>query len=490
MNNSNIGISLFFKAFLSGFISIGLEILGFRILSPYFGYSVYVSSALIGVSIFSFAVGYYLGGYFSKKTNFEIFFKIFSIIGYFWLLLISLFYNEILQSLSLYRFEWGVVLSAIFTLFIPSFALSSFSVYFLKIASVKGLDSVSYSGKIYGVGSFGSLFAIFLTNFFLIPSLGVKLSILFYFGCFALLCILIFSKLSSKILIVLIFLPSLFSLREKNIDESILYSGESQYGYLEIKDLKDVYVLKSNKGFLFAQSVFYKNNNHKNNEESANIYDMFEVSPFIKDSKRILLLGLGAGTIPYFYKDIPGVSLKAVEIDKKVVDLGFDFFHLDKAKNLEISIQDARLFLNQNKEKFDLVEVDLFRGMGETPFYLDTRESFSHIKKSLTKGGLMAMNIYDGSDSGLIINPTINTIASVFKNTYLVDLSSGSHFILASDDEINLEKLKNISSSYPKAINFLTQNIKKIEFNQDNLILTDDSSPLERLNYQAIFKSL
>ncbi|MST04309.1 MAG: hypothetical protein EXS49_01955, partial [Candidatus Pacebacteria bacterium] len=372
MNNSNIGISLIFKAFLSGFISIGLEILGFRILSPYFGYSVYVSSALIGVSIFSFALGYYLGGYFSKKLNFDIFFKVLSVVGYLWLAIVFLFYKDILQYLSFFRFESGVLLSALFTLFIPSFALSSLSIYFLKIASLRGLDSVSYSGKIYGISSFGSLLGIFLTSFLLIPSFGVRISILFYLGCSALLTFLIFKKLIIRILIILFFILNLFFLKEKIKDESILYSGESKYGYLEVKDLKDIYILSSNKGLLFAQSIFYKNPEYKKNKEYIDIYDMFEISPFINNPKNVLLLGLGAGTIPYFYKDIPGLSLKAVEIDKKVVDLGFEFFHLDTAKNLNIEIQDARLFLNKNKEKFDLVEVDLFKGIGETPFYLDT----------------------------------------------------------------------------------------------------------------------
>jgi hypothetical protein len=49
-------------AFLVGAIIMVLEVLGFRLLAPYFGCSVYVSGSLIGVVLVALAMGYYVGG--------------------------------------------------------------------------------------------------------------------------------------------------------------------------------------------------------------------------------------------------------------------------------------------------------------------------------------------------------------------------------------------------------------------------------------------
>jgi hypothetical protein len=50
-------------SFLTGAIVLVVEILGTRVLSPYYGASVYVWSALIGVTLGSLTLGYLAGGW-------------------------------------------------------------------------------------------------------------------------------------------------------------------------------------------------------------------------------------------------------------------------------------------------------------------------------------------------------------------------------------------------------------------------------------------
>lgn len=49
-------------AFVSGFIIMGVELLGGRILSPYFGSSIYVWGSIITVFMMSLSIGYLVGG--------------------------------------------------------------------------------------------------------------------------------------------------------------------------------------------------------------------------------------------------------------------------------------------------------------------------------------------------------------------------------------------------------------------------------------------
>ena len=54
-------------AILAGFISMELEILGTRILSPIFGSTIYVWTSLIGITLTFLAIGYWFGGRLADK---------------------------------------------------------------------------------------------------------------------------------------------------------------------------------------------------------------------------------------------------------------------------------------------------------------------------------------------------------------------------------------------------------------------------------------
>ena len=82
----------FATAFISGFVILSLEMLGFRFLSPYFGYSTYTWGSLLGVIMAALSIGYYFGGILAdRKPEGVLALKaiLFSI-GY--MILIALFY--------------------------------------------------------------------------------------------------------------------------------------------------------------------------------------------------------------------------------------------------------------------------------------------------------------------------------------------------------------------------------------------------------------
>ena len=54
--------SLYFAVFVSGAVLLGVEIASSRVLAPFFGNSLYVWGALIGVVLTGLAIGYRVGG--------------------------------------------------------------------------------------------------------------------------------------------------------------------------------------------------------------------------------------------------------------------------------------------------------------------------------------------------------------------------------------------------------------------------------------------
>src|SRR3972149_3311108 len=58
---------LYIVVFISGAVLMGLEIVGSRVLAPYFGSSIFVWGSLISVVMTALSVGYYWGGWLSAR---------------------------------------------------------------------------------------------------------------------------------------------------------------------------------------------------------------------------------------------------------------------------------------------------------------------------------------------------------------------------------------------------------------------------------------
>ncbi|MBI2349215.1 MAG: fused MFS/spermidine synthase, partial [Deltaproteobacteria bacterium] len=54
--------------FVSGAVLMALEIVGSRVLAPYFGSSIFVWGSLISVVLAALSVGYYWGGWLSERS--------------------------------------------------------------------------------------------------------------------------------------------------------------------------------------------------------------------------------------------------------------------------------------------------------------------------------------------------------------------------------------------------------------------------------------
>jgi spermidine synthase len=137
--------------------------------------------------------------------------------------------------------------------------------------------------------------------------------------------------------------------------------------------------------------------NSKNaNYSFATLHSVFQQAINKVDLGKVestLVLGAGAGSIPaIIYKEL-GLTPKidAVEIDEKVIELGNKYFGLNQYSNLNIIIDDAMNFVKSTNNKYDLILVDLFKGIDVPEAFL-SQYFFEQLKSILNENGELLFN--------------------------------------------------------------------------------------------------
>ncbi len=479
---------------VSGYIILSLELLGFRLLAPFFGYSIYVFGSLIGVILLSLSVGYLLGGYLGDRNMTErLFFFIFLFAGAY-LFVMSLHHQRILDSLFRLHIVAGSLLATLILFAVPMVILASLCPYVIKILSVNQKQRIGISaGSIYAVSTIGSLIGTFFTSFYLVPTFGAEktlISDVILMFVVALAWLLSNLPKGKKYLTGLVLLALLFQNQSESPSRKVIAQTDSPYSHLEVIDYGDFLGLRTDRRSKLVCSFYPKDGRWP---YRFLVYDLFAVPPLLNGAKTGLLLGLGAGSIPLLHHEVnPDLTITGVEIDQKIVELGRRYFHLEHRTNTQVVIADVRPFLRQEPTQYDLIEVDLFRGDGEIPFYLATKEFFNLTLQRLTYRGLLAMNVYDPSVNKKIVGPLMNTIAAVYPHTYYVSTPRGSYFVLASKQPLDYRQLeeKILTTSderLRKVIAFFKNQLTPAPFSPSERVFTDDWAPLEKLSYEAIF---
>lgn len=140
----------------------------------------------------------------------------------------------------------------------------------------------------------------------------------------------------------------------------------------------------------------------------------------LNQNSRVLLLGLGAGTVAKLITKKFGseVTIDGVEIDPLIVDLGKKFFAMNEA-NLNIILADAAKYVKDARYKYDFICVDTFKGK-EIPKPIETKEFFQSVKNLLKKDGWVSINkIFSGETEQKNFEELISSVFSAVDTTFL-----------------------------------------------------------------------
>lgn len=173
---NKINALIYFLAFSSGFCIMGIELLGGRILAPYFGSSVHIWGSIITVFMLSLSIGYLLGGKLSTRnpslTKYGLIFFVASIM----VVPIVLFAEPIMTFIFTHIEDsrYGSLLASTALFFIPTTILGMISPYSVRLLVTDHEKSGQVAGGLYFVSTLGSALGTIITSFYMVLTFDVN----------------------------------------------------------------------------------------------------------------------------------------------------------------------------------------------------------------------------------------------------------------------------------------------------------------------------
>jgi spermidine synthase len=378
---------------ISGACVLAIEILGTRLLGPFYGVSLFLWSALISVTLAALSVGYAVGGRLADRSPSPIWLARWVAGAGIWMLLVPWLRAPLLAAGEALGLR-GSVLIAAFALFFPPLALLGMvSPYAIRIHTSR-IDQVGRTaGDLYAVSTVASVGAALLTGFWLIPNIGVT-RLASATGLLLLLAALIawLSEGPSRnrpMALLLIALPGAggawrLARPESAPSEQVRFIAQSPYAEIRVVDRKGLRYLLIDGG---THSIVKPGTPeiHLPYVHAAEL-----VKELFRGPGDLLLVGLGSGSTAHlFARD--GWKVDAVEIDPVVVRVAREHFALRPA-DAAIQVMDGRRFLASAGRRYDAIFLDAF-GSSSIPFHLVTAEAMAAARARLRPGGVLALNV-------------------------------------------------------------------------------------------------
>ena len=123
-----------------------------------------------------------------------------------------------------------------------------------------------------------------------------------------------------------------------------------------------------------------------------------QIHPDFQEIKNVLILGFGAGSVAWILQKENWCvcQITGVEVDATVIALAKKYFRLDRIKNLDLHITDAADFISVDKNRYNLIVIDMFIDH-RTPEKFLTAEFLESMQVHLLPQGIILFNylLYD-----------------------------------------------------------------------------------------------
>jgi spermidine synthase len=462
---SNIGRGfLFLVVFVGGFTTLGVELSASRLLDPWFGNSLIVWAALIGLILLYLAAGYWLGGTLADRwPRLELMLRLAGLaalgVG-----LTPTFARPVLRLASQGVGDLDAALLAgsmvgILALFaLPVTLLGCISPFAIRLALRDVQGSGEVAGRIYALSTAGSILGSFLPVLLLIPNIGTRRTFA-SLSITLLLVVLIgflrtrrrwdalFALLAAALVIYLGWRPT----GPLKPAAGLLFETESAFNYIQVVDAGVERQLRLNEGE-GIHSVY-----RPAGGLADGIWDYFLIAPAFNPApyrpsqvRRAYIGGLAAGTIPRLLTEAYGpIPIDGAELDPAIIAAGRAWFDMN-APNLNAVAADARWFLERGTlvnwhigkpgapdlstsqppkspiyqstdlPGYDLIAVDAYRPP-YIPFHLTTVEFFSLARDRLSDDGVAAVNVGRTHSDFSLVDAIAATMGQVFPSVYVID---------------------------------------------------------------------
>ena len=348
-------------AFTSGAVLLSVEIAASRVLAPYFGNSLFVWGALIGVVLTGLSIGYWLGGLAADRIPVPALMIAVMGLGALSVLAVPLVDESILEAVV----EWdpgpraNPLLAAVLLFGVPSVVLAAVTPIAVRLLARSMETLGATAGRLFAISTAGSIVGTFATAFWLVPELGIDQ--LLAFAAATLFLAATFFAVSERLWVLA--LPvvvalvgstaAAFSLapetggrlsataarnwsplyrrqseggRREPIDfgtgVDVVYRKQSRYHQIAVVDDADSRYLRFDSSF---QSGMYLKQPFRTRFDYTDYLHLgLAYNP---GARRMLFIGLGGASAPKrMWRDFPELRMEVAELDPDVVDVARRFF--------------------------------------------------------------------------------------------------------------------------------------------------------------------
>ncbi len=247
--------------------------------------------------------------------------------------------------------------------------------------------------------------------------------------------------ISRKLLLFLGFLGLLTLCVIAPADQKVLFEKESAYN--------TIVVTEDDEGL---RTLLFEKNGARQSVVKVGDPDHIElpyarVMPiglaFVDEPRRILIIGLGGGTIPSFlHKHYPQTTIDVVDIDPDVIYVAKKFFGFREDATMHAYADDGRRFIEECREPYDVIFLDAF-GSENVPYHLATREFLQAVRRALAPKGIAVGNIWSRGSNPLY-DSMVRTYQDVFNELYILDVRARGNKILLAlprDERVTRDNL-------------------------------------------------
>ncbi|GIF12198.1 fused MFS/spermidine synthase [Actinoplanes teichomyceticus] len=473
-----------------------LEIVALRLVGPYVGVTLQVSSSVIGISLAAIAYGAWLGGRLADRFDPRV------------LLAPALILGAIGTAVTLPLVRWGgellrggaapaVLLLAALAVFLPAFVLSAIPPMVVKLQLSNLREAGTVVGRLSSIGTLGAITATLGTGFVFVAAMPSSVIILSLAGLLALAGLLLGGwlrrdethpdlpgspRFRAMLATIGLLGAGLGAIAPTPCDVETAYHcarveadrdhpggrtlmlNSAPHSYVDLDDPRHL-------AFAYVQWI-------------AAVADVLRPAGTAIDA---LHIGGGGFTVPnYLRATRPGSDQLVLELDGGLVELDERRLGLVTGADLRVRVGDARVGVaGRPSAAYDLVVGDAF-GHQVVPWHLATREMAADISRTLRPDGVYVQNVIDYPPDRFI-RAELATVAAAFPHVALIAPEDalagkvGSNFVIvASRSPLPLAALGARLTRVEEPVKLLT-GPELTSYVADAKVLTDDYAPVDQL---------
>ncbi|WP_420265768.1 spermidine synthase [Candidatus Magnetominusculus dajiuhuensis] len=149
---------------------------------------------------------------------------------------------------------------------------------------------------------------------------------------------------------------------------------------------------------------------------------------FVPEPQRVLVIGLGGGTIPTALSGAAeGAVIDIVEIDAVIAAIAENYFPFRPSPRMRLFIGDGAGFVRESTELYDVVIVDAYTG-AQLAESIYSEAFYADVSRCLTDRGVAAVNIITGNKA--LFKNNLRLIHGAFASVSTLDCQGSNNTVV------------------------------------------------------------